>query len=58
MQSKKFTYYLTLQAETVVAFQEFRLMRPTIVLIVAHGTCNDIAYVVRHVSVAVGENLL
>ncbi len=58
MQSKRLTYYATLQAETMVAFQEFWWIRLTIVLIVAHRTCPDIVYVVRHVFVAVGEDLL
>jgi hypothetical protein len=55
---KKTTYYATLQAETMVAVPEFWWMRLSIVLIVAHRTCPDVVYVVGHVCVADGEDLL
>ncbi len=55
---KKTTDYATLQAETMVAVQEFWWMRLSIVFIVAHRTCPDVVYVVGHVCVADGEDLL
>ena len=55
---KKTTDYATLQAETMVAVPEFWWMRLSIVLIVAHRTCPDVVYVVGHVCVADGEDLL
>ena len=42
----------------MVAVPEFWWMRLSIVLIVAHRTCPDVVYVVGHVCVADGEDLL
>ena len=52
------THFTPKSSARVVAVQEFWWMRLSIVLIVAHRTCPDVVYVVGHVCVADGEDLL